>query len=301
MKILYTAVFISLLVSCKKSADVAPALVPERLVISPASNSILIGATAQFTLKFYNNTGQEATLPTNVSWMSANTAVASVNNQGLVTGLTSGQVEIKAFYNSIVASALLTVVLNNNQLATVNITNVAGGIQEIILNQTITLAAEGRNIAGQVIPGLVFTWASANSSLVDVSNTGIVTGRGYGTANIVAESGGIQSAPVMLQVIRTGDFLNMGSQGKAKLKIENNVLKLQTTSSFAVQNAPDLRIYLTNSTSSISGALEVATLSQRSGAQSWNIAAPTTITQYRYVMVWCKQFGGNYGHADLGN
>jgi hypothetical protein len=178
---------------------------------------------------------------------------------------------------------------------------VSGGVQEIILNQTSTLTAEGRNLAGQVIPGLVFTWASTNSSLVEINNAGMLTGKAYGTADISATSGGIQSAPVMLQVIRMGDFTNMGSQGKAKLKIENSVLKLQTTSNFSVSNAPDLRIYLTNSTSSIATALEVATLTQRSGAQSWNIATPTTITQYRYVMVWCKQFGGNYGHADLGN
>jgi len=300
-KLLCTAVIICLVLSCKKSADVAPAQIPERLVVSPASNSILIGATAQFTLKFYNNIGQEATVPASVSWMSTNSAVATVNNQGLVTGVAAGQVEIKAFYNSIVTSALLAVVINNNQLATVNITNVGGGIQEILLNQTTTLTAEGRNVVGQIIPGLVFTWTSNNISLVEVNNAGLVTGKGYGTANIAAASGGILSSPIMLQVIRMGDFGNMGSQGKAKLKIENNVLKLQTTSNFSVQNAPDLRIYLTNSTSSISSALEVATLSQRSGAQIWNIAAPTTITQYRYVMVWCKQFGGNYGHADLGN
>ena len=300
-KILFTAFIISLFVSCKKSADIAPAVIPERLVISPASNSVLIGAMAQFTLKFYNNTGQETAVPAGVSWTSSNTTIATVNNQGLVTGIGAGQVEIKAFYNSIVVSSLLTVVINNNQLATVNITNVSAGVQEILLNQTATITAEGRNVVGQVIPGLVFTWASTNTALVDVTSAGLVMGKAYGTANLTAASGGIQSAPVMVQVIRIGNFTNMGSQGQAKLKIENNVLKLQTTSSFSVQNAPDLRIYLTNSTTSITSALEVATLSQRSGAQSWNIAAPATITQYRYVMVWCKQFGGNYGHADLGN
>jgi hypothetical protein len=300
-KILFTAFIIGILVSCKKSADVAPALIPERLEISPVSNSILIGATSQFTLKFYNNTGQEAAVPATVSWNSTNPAIATVNTQGLVTAMAAGQVEIKAFYNSIVASALLTVVINSSQLATVNITNVSSGVQEILLNQPTTLTAEGRNVAGQVIPGLSFTWTTSNSSFVEVNNAGLVTGKAYGTSNVAAASGGIQSAPVMLQVIRMGDFVNMGSQGKAKLKIENNVLKLQTTSNFSVSSAPDLRIYLSNSTTSIANALEIATLTQRSGAQSWNIAAPTTITQYRYVMVWCKQFGGNYGHADLGN
>jgi hypothetical protein len=90
-KILYAAIFISFLASCKKSADVAPVLVPERLVINPASNSILIGATAQFTLKFYNNTGVEAAVPASVSWTSTNAAVATVNAQGLVTGVAAGR------------------------------------------------------------------------------------------------------------------------------------------------------------------------------------------------------------------
>ena len=88
----------------------------------------------------------------------------------------------------------------------------------------------------------------------------------------------------------------------AKLKIENGILKLQTSSDFGVMTSPpDLRIYLGTNNSNINGALEVASLTQRNGAQSWNIAAPTAITQYRYVIVWCKQFGGTYGVADLGN
>lgn len=299
-KLLCLLAFMSLLFgSCKKSADVAPAMIPERLEITPASNSILIGATAQFTLKFYNNTGQEVAVPAGILWTTTDAAIATVNAQGLVNGLAAGQVEIKAIYNSIMTSALLTVVTNNNQLATVNITNVTGGVHEILLNQSSILVAEGRNLAGQIIPRLSFTWASSNIGFVEANNAGLVTGKAYGTSNVTATSSNIQSAPVMVQVIRMGDFGNMGSRGKAKLKIENNVLKLQTTPDFFVSNAPDLRIYLTNSTSGITGALEVATLSQRSGAQSWNIAAPTTITQYRYVMVWCKQFGGNYGHADL--
>jgi hypothetical protein len=45
----------------------------------------------------------------------------------------------------------------------------------------------------------------------------------------------------------------------------------------------------------------VASLTLRTGAQSWNVAAPTTIAQYKYAIVWCKQFGGTYGVADLGN
>ena len=79
------------------------------------------------------------------------------------------------------------------------------------------------------------------------------------------------------------------------------MLKLQTTSNFSVASAPDLRIYLGNNNNNINGAIEIATLTMRSGMQSWNIPGTVTITQYRYVIVWCKQFGGVYGVADLGN
>ena len=289
-----------MLTSCSKKTDVTPvAIVPERLEITPVSNSINLGETAQFTLKFYNNLGQQATVPTNIIWSSANNTIATVNQQGLATGAGAGQTEIKANYNSISATALLTVVSNSTQLATVMI--MPAEIQEVGLNETVTLTAVGKNSSGTTISGLNFSWQSDNISFADVNSSGTVTGKAFGSANIKATSSGVQSPPLMVQVIRRGTFAGMASAGMAKLKIENNVLKLQTTSTFSVATSPpDLRIYLGNNNTNINGALEVASLGQRSGAQSWNIAAPTTIAQYRYVIVWCKQFGGTYGVADLG-
>ena len=106
----------------------------------------------------------------------------------------------------------------------------------------------------------------------------------------------------MVQVIRTGNFGQAASTGAAKLKIENGVLKLQTTTDFSVAaGPPDLRVYLGDNTNNVNGALEIASLNIRNGMQSWNVAGTVNITQYRYVIVWCKQLGGVYGVADLGN
>jgi hypothetical protein len=299
-KLLFTLATVLTLAGCsKKSADTALAIVPERLEISPVSSSILTGAAAQFTLKYYNTTGQLATLPAGIVWSTGNNAIATVSQQGLVTGVGNGQTEVRATYNSVTIAALLTVAANNNQLATITLTPF--DIQEVKLNESATIMATGKNNTGTVIPGLSFAWQSSSSSLVEVTSAGLVTGKAYGTADVTASSLGIQSAPVMVQVIRKGNFSGMGSTGMAKLKIENGVLKLQTTPDFSVAGGPpDLRIYLGNNSSNITGAVEVASLNQRSGAQSWNVPAPATITQFRYVIVWCKQFGGTYGVADLG-
>jgi hypothetical protein len=284
----------------KKSADPPIPTVPERLEVTPAATSIKVGETASFSLKFFDMFGKEATtLPAAITWSSANTAIATVNQQGIATAVSPGQVEIKAIYKNTMVVALLTVVANNTQIATITI---EPAIKEIKLNDIGSLVAVAKNNAGVVVPGATFAWISDNTSLVDINtSTGAVTGKAYGTANVVASANGIQSAPSMVQVIRIGTFSGSGSTGSAKLKIENGVLKLQTSADFSASTgAPDLRIYLGNVTNSIANAVEVASLNQRNGVQSWNVATGITITQYRYVFIWCKQFGGNYGTADLG-
>ncbi len=298
-------VLIFTLFACKKAENVPLAevvTVAERLEITPTTASILTGQTAQFTLKFYNNLGVLSTLPAGIVWSSDNLAIATVSQTGLASGLAVGQVNIKATYNNISASAALTVVLNNNVLSTITINPTT--TQEILLNGTTNLTAVGTNLSGGVINGLNFMWASNATASVQINSSGVATGMAYGSANITATANGITSAPIMVQVIRQGNFSLMNSMGSAKLKIENGTLKLQTSSNFYVNPAPpDLRIYLSNNASSIANAVQIAALSttsQTAGMRSWNVPASVTISQYRYAVVWCAQFGGVYGVVDFG-
>ncbi len=293
---------ISTIISCKKNVPLPDeVLVPERLEMVPPTASVLIGGNTTFTLKFYNNKGDVATLPAGITWSSDNIAVATITQQGIATGIANGTANIKATYNNISATAILTVVTNNNQLATVMI--MPSSTVELLLNANVQLTATGKNNVGMVIPGLTFSWNSSATGMVQVSNTGVVTGAAYGTTNVTATTMGVQSAPVMVQVIRKGNFLGSNSMGAAKLKIENGVLKLQTTANFSVANAPDLRIYLGPNASNVNGAVQIAPLTtagQTSGERTWTVPNGVSITQYRYAIVWCAQFGGTYGVADLG-
>jgi hypothetical protein len=304
-KILFAVMIASTFAACKKAGEDVPVppvvTVPERLEITPTTGSILTGQTTQFTLKYYNNLGVLATTPAGIVWSSSNMSVATVNQTGLATAVAVGQTNIKAMYNAISATAAVTVVANNNVLSTVSIT--PSTTQEILLNGTVNLSAVGTNLAGGVVSGLTFTWMSDAATSVQINSSGVSTGMAYGSANITASANGIQSAPTMVQVIRQGNFAGQNSMGMAKLKIENGTLKLQTSSNFSVANAPDLRIYLTNTPTVIAGAVQIAPLStagQTSGMRSWNVPTNVTITQYRYAMVWCAQFGGVYGVVDFG-
>ncbi len=306
-KIILFALVIFIFISCKKNVEevpVAPIVtVPEFLDITPSTSSKLVGETAQFSLNYFNNAGVLAPTPiTGIIWMSSNASVASVNQQGLATALSTGQTFIKATYNNTLTStsALLTVIVNSNALATVTITPVA--TQEVLLNGTTNLTAVGKNLAGETINGLTFTWNS-NNAAVQVNSMGVVTGIGYSTANVTATAVGIQSMPTTIQVIRRGSFVGQNSTGMAKLKFENGNLVLQTTSTFSVASAPDLRIYLNNNATNVTGAVQIAPLSttgQTSGARTWIVPTNVNITQYRYAVVWCAQFGGVYGVVDFG-
>jgi uncharacterized protein YjdB len=304
-KIFFALAIICGLIACKKNgkyvAEPDVVTVPERLEITPTTNSILAGQTTQFALKYYNNIGVLTSVPAGVVWSSDNIAIATVNQNGLATAVAIGQANIKAVYNNISATVALTVIENNTVLSTISIT--PNTTQEILLNGTTNLSAQGTNLTGSVISGLTFNWMSDAATSVQVNSSGVCTGLAYGSANIIASTNGIQSAPLMVQVIRQGNFAGQNSAGIAKLKIENGTLKLQTSSNFSVANAPDLRIYLTNTPTNITDALQIAPLStagQTSGTRTWNVPAGATITKYRYALVWCAQFGGAYGLADFG-
>jgi Electron transfer DM13 len=301
LQFIFLGAVLTLLNACsKKTADAPITTVPERLEIIPESESAPIGGTIAFAVVYYNTSGDEAPAPSGIVWSTGDAAIATINAQGTATGISAGQTEIKAKYKNITAMALFTVVSNSNAVAIVTINP---GEKELKLNETFILNAIAKDINGNTITGKTFAWETDAAAYADVNTiTGDVTATGYGTANITATTDGIRSSPVMIQVIRTGNFSQMSSTGSAKLKIENGLLKLQTSADFSVSTGPpDLRIYLGNNSDNINGADEIASLNDRSGMQSWNVPASVDITQYRYVIVWCKQFGGVYGLADLGN
>jgi len=206
-----------MIAGCSKSPDTPAAIIPERIEMTTGSQSITIGGMVTLNIAYYNTLGVVATTPAGIMWTSSNMAIATVNQQGIVTGASAGQAEIKATYNNARATALVTVVANNSQTAIVEI---SPGIKELVLNEAFTPAATAKDINGNVLAGKTFTWKTDNALYAGInSSTGQVNAMGYGTANITATTDGIQSSPAMIQVIRTGNFMTMGSTGAAKLKI----------------------------------------------------------------------------------
>jgi PKD repeat protein len=137
---------------------------PATPVISGNTN-ICLGTDASFTA---NSTGGV--------WSSTNTNVATVNTSGLVSGLTAGTSDISYSMNNGcgVTSATSTVTVAKCAPCTLPVVAAINGQTQVTPGATIQLSD---NTANGV-------WASGNTAIVTVDNTGKITGIAAGSTTV---------------------------------------------------------------------------------------------------------------------
>ncbi len=134
-----------------------------------------------------------------LAWSSSNTAVATVDNNGLVTGVSAGiaTVTATAVDGAAEANCVVTVVTP---------------VTNITLNKTTATVETGKTIAltATVKPdnatNKTVIWSSANTAIATVDNNGLVTGVSAGIATITAktEDGGYEATCVVTVTSTTG-------------------------------------------------------------------------------------------------
>jgi uncharacterized protein YjdB len=170
-----------------KSALVAVTVVglPVGLVrVAPTTASLLAGTTITLTAEVLDAGGgvMNGVL---VSWASANSAIASVGDDGVVTGVSPGSVAITATASGVSGSALVTV--RPVPVASVSVTP---AVDSVVVGQSVQLAAIPRDSAGATLTGRAVTWTSSAPATASVSSSGLVTGLVAGTVTITATSEG---------------------------------------------------------------------------------------------------------------
>lgn len=79
------------------------------IILSPLNPSIEVGSTQQFTAIGNYSDGSASDITATVTWTSSNPTVATINNTGLATGLSSGVTTITATFGGVSAATVLTV------------------------------------------------------------------------------------------------------------------------------------------------------------------------------------------------
>lgn len=247
----------------------------------------------------------------NVTWTSSDPTIIDIDQNGLATALSSGQVNISAAAGSVQSNqVLVTSVDDDNAVASVEIVS---GPDVIPIGGNGVYTARALNISGGEVTGVDFTWSSDNTSVASVNMSGEVQGIASGTATISATTAGVSSNPRQIMIgssERTGTFESTSgytAEGTATLAVNAaNELTLTLSEDFETSFALGTFIYLANSNSGSavrSGGLEIAELDQN-GAHTFNVSAISSnvnLNTYRYVVILCKPASITFGFADLDN
>lgn len=188
----------------KRLAKWVDVVTVDHLSVSPPQTSLSPGAKIVLTPTAYDDQGNDLRLsPTFFQWKSSDANIATVDAVGTILGLKAGKAMVtvtetqsgKAFTVSVEVLGVdhLQIIPQNPALAKGN---------------SIQLQVVAYDHNGNTIPvnGLKFYWTTGNASVADVNkDTGLVTGKGEGTAQIlVTELTSSKTASVSVTV--TGDL-----------------------------------------------------------------------------------------------
>ena len=161
------------------------------VILSPAQTSVETGQTTQRTAQVTDDQGNLLT-GRPITYATQNPAVATVSNSGLVTAVGVGATKISASSEGKTGSADITV--TPVPVATVE---VSPGSSNLIVGQTVTLAAVAKSASGAVLPNRPVVWISGAPTIASVSAGGVVTALASGSAVVLASVEGKTGSAVV--------------------------------------------------------------------------------------------------------
>jgi len=171
------------------------------IAVTAPSPSVALGSTQQLTATGTYTDHSTQNLSSQVTWVSGNPSVATINAAGLATPVTIGSTAVTAAFGG-VTSPPLTLTVTAATLVSIAVTPTAPSINQGATQQ-FTATGTYSDSSTQDITTSV-TWNSSLPAAATISNAsgmqGLATGVSLGTTNISATLGGITSAVVALTV-----------------------------------------------------------------------------------------------------
>ena len=164
--------------------------------VAPAASSIPVHTTQQFSATGSYADGSSSDLTALVTWKSSSTAVATVDINGIVTGVAPGTSTISASIGGVTGSTTLTV--NAPTISSISITPVDLTLA-IGINQQFTATATYSDGSTQDLASGV-TWSSSSSSVASINGSGVATTAGAGQTTITATVGSLSDTTTLTVV-----------------------------------------------------------------------------------------------------
>ena len=168
---------------------------------SPSAASIQSGSVQEFDAVGYDQYDNPMS-GIIFAWSSSDISVASTNavnaegkNEGVATGLNAGSTQLTVSANGVSAMVSLTVTAPPPPPPPPVVTTISvlPGDSSINPGGTLQFSALAIDQNGLAMSGVVFTWASSDTSVATIDGNGLAIGVGAGTAEISASAQGVNS------------------------------------------------------------------------------------------------------------
>ncbi|WP_318467086.1 Ig-like domain-containing protein, partial [Photobacterium leiognathi] len=171
--------------------------------LSPKA-SIYSGGQLSFAAEGIYSDGSTSPLTNKVTWYSSAVDIAQIDDKGILTGLNTGSVEVKASYEGI-ESNIINVRITDAILSSIAISvkSLSSDASEVSIYSggQLSLAAEGTYSDGSTSPLTnKVTWHSSAVDIAQIDDKGILTGVSIGTVEVKASYEGIESNIINVRI-----------------------------------------------------------------------------------------------------
>ena len=152
------------------------------VVVSPATMEVGTGATGALAAEVIDADGN-VVRDRRVVWVSADPSIATVSDNGVVSGVAAGRVSVAATAEGKSGVASVTVVTIPGRVTSVRI---APDKASVFVAASVNLVATAFDARGVAVTGRPIVWTTNNAGVAAVAQTGRVTGLLPGNAVITA-------------------------------------------------------------------------------------------------------------------
>src|SRR5512133_2419195 len=178
-----------------------PAASVSSIELSPPSGEVMLGRTAKLTATPRDASGNVLSGRA-VSWTSSNSAVATVDGSGMVTGVAAGSATITAASEGKTASATITV-KQDVPVVPVATVSVAPAPDTVEAWNPATMQATLRDASGNVLTNRAVRWSVSNANVATIDSiSGVLNGIDRGTVTVTATSEGKVGTTTRVIVIK---------------------------------------------------------------------------------------------------
>jgi Bacterial Ig-like domain (group 2) len=159
-------------------------------VIPSVAALVSAGERVQLSANVRDALGKQVSNP-QVSWVSMDPTVATVDGTGTVTGRDEGVAEVKGTYGTMSATAVIAVSRRkiNNDKGSASVTVYPDADTVTVIGGTAKLLAVGRNNGGNLLSGNSLNWQTSGPDIATVDGSGVVTGLKTGFTQVIVQNG----------------------------------------------------------------------------------------------------------------